>query len=169
MMERRIGSRAARALIALIPAFAGCSGVASGPVGLVMPGNGRSLAQFQYDDDQCRAYAVDRLGGVTPEAAAAMKLASSVIGAIGLFGLAGAVIDGARGARIGGAVGAVTAGLGAGLMGLSSSSALQTRLENAYMQCMYTQGHRLPASATAQLTGGAASESRLKVGVLDPW
>jgi hypothetical protein len=169
-MKRRVGSRTARALVALIPAFAGCAGVAPGPVSLVMPAHGRSLAQFQGDDDQCRAYALNRLGGVSPEAAAALTLASTVIGAIGLFGLAGAAIDGARGARIGGAVGAVTAATGVGLTGATSASATQTRLDNAYVQCMFTKGHRIPANATTlSAEGKAASGSRLKVGVLEPW
>jgi hypothetical protein len=167
-----------RALAALIPALVGCTGVAPGPVALVMPAQGRSLAHFQVDDEFCRAFALDRLGGVSPEAAAITNLASSVIGAMGLFGLAGAVIDGSRGARIGAAVGAVTGGIGAGVAGLDARSPVQTRFDNAYVQCMFTRGHRVPISASlATGSGGTSSpagsetpaSSRLRVGVTQPW
>ncbi len=156
-------------MIVLVPTIVGCAGVAPGPVALVMPANGRSLAVFQADDDQCRAYALNRLGGVTPELSAATKLVTSVLGASGLLGLIGAAVDGARGARIGATVGAVGAVAGVGLSGYGSESATQSRLDNAYVQCMFTKGHRVPAAASVQSGANESSRSRLKVGVTDPW
>jgi hypothetical protein len=165
-MNERTGRRLRRLMALALPAVVGCTAVAPGPVVLVMPAHGRSLAQFKVDDDLCRDFALDRLGGVSPEAAAVAGVASTALAAMGLFGLAGAVIDGSNGARIGAAVGAVTGAAGAGLRAYGPGSTTQARLDNAYVQCMFTRGHRVPAVASGP---GEAARSRLRVGVSEPW
>jgi hypothetical protein len=131
---------------AMIYPLAACVSLPSGPSVMTLPGSGKNFEQFRYDDYDCRRYAYEQVGGVTPrQSAQASGLESAAIGA-GLGAAAGAAIAGGGGA----AIGAGTGLLGGGLVGsgTASSSAYvnQQRYDISYIQCMYAKGHRVPVS-----------------------
>ena len=126
---------------------------------LALPGNDKTFAAFQQDDQTCRQFAFQQGGGVAPADAAT----NSAVGS--------AVIGTALGAAAGGLIGSVTGnfgagaaiGAGAGLLGGSSvgasnaqlsSGGLQQRYDIAYTQCMYAQGNTVQASASGYAGSG---------------
>ncbi|MEI7444343.1 MAG: hypothetical protein WCK28_05585, partial [Burkholderiales bacterium] len=56
---------------ALLAGLAGCAVVPDGPSTMALPGTGRSFAQFRADDDACRRFATERIGGQSAQRAAA--------------------------------------------------------------------------------------------------
>jgi len=128
-----------------------CVNVPTGPSVLTLPGSGVNFDQFRNDDNQCRQYAYQQVGGKTPsKAAMSSGVESAAIGSA-LGAIAGVAIGGGEGA----AIGAGTGLLGGGLVGSGSAreSSLisQQRYDNSYIQCMYAKGHRVPVSG--QITG----------------
>jgi hypothetical protein len=126
--------------------------VAAPPVGpsvAVMPGPGKTLAQFQQDDMTCRGYAQQQIGGAQPAQAANDSAVGSAVVGTGLGAAAGALLGAAAGnAGVGAAAGA-----GAGLlMGSAvgaqnaqiSGEGLQQRYDVGYMQCMAANGESVP-------------------------
>jgi len=68
--------------LASTPLIAACVSMPSGPSQMSLPGTGKSFDQFRADDYQCQQFASSRLGGKTPnEAAADSGVASTLIGA----------------------------------------------------------------------------------------
>lgn len=124
----------------------GCATMPSGPDVLVLPGTGKSFQQFQGDDYVCQQFAMARLGGTSPnQAAAASGLASAAAGAA-IGAAAGAAIGGGQGAAVGAGTGLATGALvGTGTASTSGYEA-QQRYDWAYVQCMYAKGHRVPVS-----------------------
>jgi hypothetical protein len=135
-----VGSLALGACVAAPP---------TGPSVSVMPGAGKTLAQFQQDDMTCRGYAQQQTGGVQPTQAANDSAVSSAVVGTGLGAAAGALLGAAAGnAGVGAAAGA-----GAGLLFGSAAGAnnaqlsgaeLQHRYDVGYMQCMAAQGENVP-------------------------
>jgi hypothetical protein len=114
---------------------------------MVLPGTGKSFEQFRFDDGACRQYAHEHLGGVTPARAADdAALRSAAVGAV-LGAVAGAAIDGSSGAGTGAGVGLLVGGLAGADAARHSSYEAQRRYDNAYQQCMYAKGHRIPTAA----------------------
>ena len=143
------------ALVVLLMAGA-CTTIPTGPSVMVMPGTGKSFDQFRADDADCRQFAQSQVGGATPnQTAIDSRVTSAVIGtAIGA--LAGAAMGGHNGAGVGAGVGLLvgsTAGAGAGE---ASAYGMQRHYDNAYMQCMYAKGDRIPGSGP--LTQGPAAQ-----------
>ena len=66
----------ALAALFLVGVLGACSSTPSGPDILALPGNGKSLEQFNGDDVSCRQYALEQLGGKTPGQAASAADAS---------------------------------------------------------------------------------------------
>jgi hypothetical protein len=126
--------------------------VAAPPVGPsvpVMPGPGKTLAQFQQDDLTCRGYAEQQIGGAQPAQAANDSAVSSAVVGTGIGAAAGALLGAAAGNP---GVGAA-AGAGAGLLLGSAAGAqnaqyaganLQQRYDLGYMQCMAANGENVP-------------------------
>jgi uncharacterized membrane protein len=114
---------------------------------MVMPGAKKTLAQFQEDDAVCRQFAVNQTGGANPtQNSATSGVQSAAIGT---------VIGAAAGALLGGNHQGAAVGAGAGLLlgsaagvGSADTSArsIQRRIDQAYIQCMYTKGNRVPVS-----------------------
>lgn len=131
--------------IALALALGACVSLPSGPSVLVMPGSGMSFEQFRQDDALCRQYAGDQIGLTADSAATSAGLRSAAVGtAIGA--VAGAAIDGRHGAGVGAGTGLIVGSLhGAGTAQVSGYEA-QRRYDNAFIQCMYAKGHRVPVS-----------------------
>jgi hypothetical protein len=101
-----------------------CTVLPEGPSAVVLPGTGKSLEQFRGDDLQCRADAQGQLGGASAQQAGVDSGVRSAAPGTGL--LFGAV-----------------AGTGATD---SSSYGMQRRYDNAYQQCMYASGHKVPVA-----------------------
>jgi hypothetical protein len=123
-----------------------CVSLPSGPSVMVLPGSGKSFDQFRYDDADCRQFANVQIGGTSPSDAAASSVAKSAA--------VGTVVGAAAGAALGGQGGAA-GGAGAGLLigsaagagaGETSAYALQRGYDHAYIQCMYSKGHKVPVS-----------------------
>jgi hypothetical protein len=125
-----------------------CVSMPSGPSILVLPGTGKTFDQFRFDETDCRGYANSLLGGQDPNAAAANAgLKSAAVGtAIGA--VAGAAIGGREGAAVGAGGGALVGGVAGTGAASSSQYGLQRRYDNAYLQCMYAKGHRVPVSGS---------------------
>ena len=143
-------------LVALV-ALSACATVPTGPSVMALPGTGKNFDQFQADEWSCRQWA-ERQTGTTPDQNAA---ANTVGGAV-----VGTVIGAALGAAIGAAAGSpatgAAVGAGAGLFGgtavgasnaYAASGTVQRRYDNAYVQCMYAKGHKVPVPARAAAAG----------------
>jgi outer membrane lipoprotein SlyB len=127
--------------------LAGCASLPTGPSVMSLPGSRKTFDEFRVDDADCRQFATVQVGGTTPQQAATDSgVASAVVGtAIGAG--AGALIGGSSGAGVGAGVGLVTGALvGQGYAGGAYYS-VQQRYDNAYRQCMYAKGHKIPVSA----------------------
>ncbi len=123
-----------------------CAAMPTGPSMLVLPGSGKSFDQFSYDDSLCRLFADGQVGGVTPnQAAFASGLGSAAMGtAVGAA--AGAAFGGGHVAAVGAGTGLLAGSMvGAGMAG-GSGQAAQQRYNNAYIQCMYAKGNRVPVA-----------------------
>jgi YmgG-like glycine-zipper protein len=136
--------------------LAGCVSVPSGPSVMVLPGSGKSFDQFRADDVDCRQFAYYQAGGSTPDnAAASSAVSSAAIGTV-IGAAAGAAFGGHNGAAAGAGAGLITGSMiGAGTAGASQYE-VQRRYDNAFQQCMYARGHKVPVSGYA---GGSSHHS----------
>ena len=155
-------------LFILLIAFllAACVNVPTGPSVLTLPGSGVSFDQFRIDDNQCRQYAYEQVGGKTPNQSSMVSGVESAAIGSALGAIAGVAIGGGQGA----AIGAGTGLLGGGLVGSGSAreSSLisQQRYDNSYIQCMYAKGHRVPVSG--QITGNSPGIEGNKRSISNP-
>ncbi|MES2012362.1 MAG: YMGG-like glycine zipper-containing protein [Pseudomonadota bacterium] len=123
-----------------------CASIPNGPSNMALPGTGKSFDQFRYDDGSCRQFAHDQIGGTTANQAADNSfVGSAIVGTV-----LGAAIGAAAGGDEGAGVGAATGLFVGSLMGVDEAHAsaygAQHRYDNAYVQCMYAKGHRVPVS-----------------------
>jgi len=143
-----------------------CVNVPTGPSVLTLPGAGVSFDQFRIDDNQCRQYAYEQVGGKTPNQSSMVSGVESAAIGSALGAIAGVAIGGGQGA----AIGAGTGLLGGGLVGSGSAreSSLisQQRYDNSYIQCMYAKGHRVPVSG--QITGNSPGIEGNKRSISNP-
>lgn len=123
-----------------------CATTPNGPSAMALPGSGKSFDQFRYDDSSCRQYGLEQSGGTTANQAANNSLATSAVVGTAIGAVVGAAAGGHNSAGIGAATGLVVgtaAGTGAAQ---ASSYNAQQRYDNAYVQCMYAKGHRVPVA-----------------------
>jgi hypothetical protein len=122
-----------------------CAEVPTEPSVAVMPAPNKPIEVFQAEDQQCRGYAQQQVGGQTTEGQVNNGTATGAV--------VGAATGAAAGALIGRSGGAAGVGAGAGLLlgaaagnsyGASSAYGLQRRYDIAYQQCMYAKGNQLP-------------------------
>ncbi len=122
-----------------------CVTVPAGPSMSALPGSRKAWDQFQADDVACRQFAAQQ-GGVPAEAAANAGVSSAIVGTV-LGAAVGGLLGGGEGAAVGAGMGLFTGGVvGAGNAQVAGS-VTQQRFDNAYFQCMYASGHRVPAPA----------------------
>jgi hypothetical protein len=115
-----------------------------GPTIQVMPGPGKSFANFQSDQAVCRQFA-DQAVSDQAQGANLRGLATTALTTALGAGL-GAAIGGGQGAAIGAAGGALGgAGLGA-LRTSNTQNAIQAQYDNAFAQCMFSLGNSVPAA-----------------------
>jgi hypothetical protein len=135
-----------RKLLLLAPALllAACASVPTGPSTMALPGSKSSFERFRADDFNCQQFAAARVGGKTRDDVAMDAAVKSAVVGAAIGAAAGAAIDGGSGAAVGAGLGAATGALvGTDAAGYSSSE-LQRRYDDAYLQCMYAKGHKVP-------------------------
>ena len=132
-------------LVALLMLGA-CTTIPTGPSIMAMPGTGKSFDQFRADDADCRQFALGQVGGATAnEALVDSGVKSAAVGA-GVGALAGAALGGHSGAGVGAGVGLLAGSAAGAGAGQASGYGTQRRYDNAYIQCMYAKGERVPVS-----------------------
>jgi hypothetical protein len=113
----------------------------------VMPPPGKPFDLFVADEQLCRNYATQAIGGTNAQQASAASLVGSAAIGTALGAAVGALAGGHNSVGGGAAVGAV-AGTAVGLGESSYAGAsVQRRYDIAYQQCMYSRGNLLPGQA----------------------
>ncbi|HET9113445.1 MAG TPA: YMGG-like glycine zipper-containing protein [Burkholderiales bacterium] len=130
----------------ILPAILGaCASVPNGPSQMAMPGTGKSFDQFRADDAYCRQFAEGQIGGTVNHAANNSLVGSAVAGtAIGAA--VGAIAGGGRAAGVGAATGLLAGSVIGADEAQGAGYGAQRRYDQAYMQCMYADGDRVPVS-----------------------
>lgn len=125
-----------------------CVVLPTGPSVMVLPGSGHTIDSFRSDDMYCREYAHIQIGGKTASDAAKESVVTSAAVGTAVGAVAGAVIGGGgRGAATGAGVGLLMGSAVGSDAGRASGIGTQRQYDNAYIQCMYTKGHRVPVPA----------------------
>ena len=136
----------------------GCATMPTGPSVAVLPGPGKPFEVFKADDYACRQWALQQIGGASPNQTGNENLAT------------GAALGTLLGAGIGAAIGSTSGQMGAGaaigaaaglLAGTSMASGpasasryqLQRRYDIAYQQCMYAKGNQIPGTRAVRAYG----------------
>lgn len=150
-------------LLSLVSMLSACATVPTGPSVMALPGSGKSFEQFRVDDATCRQFAYDQVGGVAGQQAAQNSAVTSAVVGTALGAAAGAAIgsvsgDMGAGAAIGAGTGLIL-GSAAG-SGYASGSYYETqrRYDNAYIQCMYAKGNRVPVYGRFTSPGPSAPQ-----------
>ena len=123
-----------------------CASVPNGPSVMALPGTGKDFDQFRYDDGYCRQYALQQIGGKTANQAGSESMANSAVVGTAIGALAGEAVNGGSGAGVGAATGLIVGSAIGVNQANASSFGSQIRYDNAYIQCMYAKGHRVPVS-----------------------
>ncbi|WP_419730549.1 glycine zipper family protein [Lichenicola sp.] len=126
-----------------------------GPSILAQPGKGKTMQQFETDDQHCRQFAAQANGGVTPaEAANRAGVGSAVAGTL-LGAAAGALLGTAfhnpgAGAAFGAGGGLLVGSSAGAANGQRSAAAFQQNYDTAYGQCMIASGDTIVQPARYQ-------------------
>src|SRR5574343_1569406 len=133
------------AVAASVILLGACTVMPTGPSVMVLPGSGQSFDRFRGDDIECRQYAHYQIGGQTAQQNAQRAAVSSAAVGAAVGAVAGAAIGGdARGAAIGAGSGLLLGTATGGEASRNSSLGTQRQYDNAYIQCMYAKGNRVP-------------------------
>lgn len=136
------------AALAGVLGLAGCAILPDGPTQSALPGSRQTFDQFQVDDAGCRQFAVQALGGTTPQQNANNAAVGSAVVGTAVGAAVGGLLGGGQGAAVGAGMGLFTgAAVGAGNSQAAGFSS-QQRFDNAYYQCMFSRGHRVPVPAS---------------------
>ena len=124
--------------------LASCASTPTGPSVLVLQGSDKSFDQFMRDDVYCRDFSLRQIQGKGPgragqDAGVASAVAGTIIGAA-----AGAAIGGHSGAGVGAGTGLIVGSIAGSDANYQSTYSSQRQYDNAYIQCMYGAGHRVP-------------------------
>jgi hypothetical protein len=138
-------------ILVVIAALSGCATMPTGPNVMSLPGTGKSFEQFRIDDATCRQFAFEQAGGVAAQQAGQNAAVSSAVIGTALGAAAGAAIgsvtgDMGAGAAIGAGTGLIIGSAQGSGYAASSYYEAQWRYDNAYVQCMYAKGNRVPVS-----------------------
>ena len=120
-----------------------CVSVPNAPSVMALPGSGRNFNDFRVDDAQCRQFAYEQVGGLADDPGVRDAVIGTAIGA-----LAGAAIGGRQGAGVGAGVGLLFGSAVGADKVQSYNYGSQRQYDNAYIQCMYTRGHKVPVPAS---------------------
>jgi hypothetical protein len=156
-------------LMALI--LTACTSVPTGPSRMALPGTGKSFEQFNDDDRTCRTYSLNQSNGVTANKAGNDSFVESAAVGTAVGALLGAAVGGHEGAAFGAGTGLLVGSAAGSDAAAQSSYTVQQRYDNAYVQCMYAKGHKVPVSADfarAQTSSTPAAPSRPPVQYYPP-
>ena len=123
-----------------------CTTLPNGPSVASLPGTGKSFEQFRYDDSYCRQYGSEQIGGSSASKAANDSLAASAVAGTAIGTVIGAAVGGSGGAAIGAGTGLFVGSAEGAAAADASAYNTQRRYDNAYLECMYAKGHRIPVS-----------------------
>ena len=118
-----------------------------GPSLMALPGSNKTFDQFRFDDAECQRYAFQQIGGTTAEKAANDSATRSAVIGTAVGAVAGAAIGGRSGAGVGAGAGLIVGSVAGSESGQRSGFGTQRQYDNAYVQCMYGRGHKVPVSA----------------------
>lgn len=135
--------------LALMLMTASCATFPTGPSVMSLPGTSKNFDQFRMDDALCRQFASEQVGGVTGQQAGEQSAVKSAAVGTVLGAAAGALIgsttgDMGTGAAIGAGSGLLLGSAAGSGYSWSSYYETQRRYDNAYLQCMYAKGNRIP-------------------------
>lgn len=137
---------------ALTLALAACATNPAGPSSMALPGTGKDFNAFRADDYACRDYALAQIGGKSVNQQYNASLAGTTAVGTVIGAAIGAAAGGGQGAAIGAGVGGLSgAAAGANAANVSGMNA-QDKYDNAYYQCMYAAGHKIPVPASMART-----------------
>ena len=126
----------------------GCATLPTGPSVNVLPAQGKSFDTFQAEDATCRQWAEQQMGMATQQAydknVATGAVAGTAIGAGLGAGLGSASGHAGASAAIGAASGLLFGTAAGSDSGRVSGREAQRRFDNAYVQCMYSNGNQVP-------------------------
>lgn len=146
---QRISGNRSDEPVAGIMAVAGCVAMPMGPTVMALPGTSKWFDQFRADDATCQQFASEQTAGVSTQSAAASGALGGTAVGTALGAAAGAAFNGHRGAAVGAGIGLLGGSvIGAG-MAHSSATSLQQRYDQAYVQCTYANGERVPVQRSA--------------------
>ncbi|WFP50213.1 hypothetical protein PL263_19225 [Methylomonas sp. EFPC3] len=133
-------------LVGVVLLSGGCAHLPSGPSVMALPGSGMTFEQFRQDDYLCQQYAGGQVGATPNQASADSQIGSAAVGtAVGAA--AGAALGGGGGAAIGAGTGLMAGTIAGSGEARRAGYATQQNYDNAYVQCMYGKGHKVPVSA----------------------
>ncbi|MCX7896343.1 MAG: hypothetical protein N2441_00505 [Rhodocyclaceae bacterium] len=138
--------------MALAMLLAACATTPVGPEVMALPGTGRTFEEFRADDQACRAYALQQIGGqARREDINQQAIGKAAVGAT-VGAVAGAAIGGRDSAGVGAGLGLIVGSATAAESAHAATRGSQRQYDQAYIQCMYAKGHRVPVSGvyTAQ-------------------
>jgi hypothetical protein len=133
-------------VLASLSFLGACAVVPTGPSVMALPGTGKTFDQFRADDNSCRQYAFQQVGGVTTNQAATNSAVGSAVIGTALGAAAGAAFNGGSGAAVGAGAGLLAGSLFGAGASQNSAYDVQQRYDYAYMQCMYASGERIPVN-----------------------
>lgn len=139
-------SHASIALVSVL-ILGGCASMPTGPSLMALPGSSKTFDQFRFDDAECQRYALQQIGGTTAQNAANESATRSAVIGTAIGAVAGAAIGGKSGAGVGAGTGLVVGSIAGSDTGQRSGHGTQRQYDNAYVQCMYARGHKVPVSA----------------------
>ncbi len=132
----------------------GCATMPAGPGVMVLPEPGKPFEVFKSDDAVCRQWAMQQIQMPPNEIVNQNLAGGAAIGTIMGAGLGAAIGAASGNAATGAAIGAGS-GLVAGTAVASgpayaAGGEAQRRYDNAYQQCMYAKGNRIPGLAVIE-------------------
>ncbi len=128
--------------------LAGCASVPNAPNVMALPGTGRTFDEFRADDMSCREYAYYQIGGKEREQSANSAAIGNAAVGTAIGAVAGAAIGGRGGAGAGAGMGLIVGSASGAEASRGAVYGSQRHYDNAYVQCMYARGHRVPLNGT---------------------
>jgi len=138
-----------------------CTVMPSGPSVMALPGSGQSIENFREDDGYCRQFAYQQIGGQTSEDAAQKSAVTSAAVGTAIGAVAGAALGGRNGAAFGAGTGLLVGSMSGAEAARGSRAGTQRQYDNAYIQCMYAKGHKVPLPANMSQRAIRAEDSGL--------
>jgi len=139
-------------LLLPLAVMAGCAvNAPPGPRVAVMPPPGKPFEQFAAEEQYCRGYAQQSVGGQTPSVASGQSVAGSAVVGTVIGAAAGSLLGGRHGTATGAGMGLITGTMVGAGQGARSAADTQRAYDIAYQQCMYAKGNQLPQAYQRQV------------------